>query len=59
MRYLVMLVAFGLCMCGVRAFATWGIHTFGPGPFGIVVFPLVFLVAYLCNRRWGGGASFW
>jgi len=51
MLNLLMLALFTLCMYGVRAFAWWGIHTFGTWQFGIVVFPLIFLGAYLYDRR--------
>jgi hypothetical protein len=58
-RYLLMLIAFGVLMYGVRAFASWGIHTFGAWQFAIVAFPLIFLAAYFYDRRWGGGVPFW
>jgi hypothetical protein len=38
----------------VHAFAWWGIHTFGTWQFGIVVFPPIFLGAYLYDRGQGG-----
>jgi hypothetical protein len=59
MLHLLMLAVFSLLMYGVHALASWGVHAFGPFRFGIVAFPLIFLAAYLFDRRWGGGASFW
>jgi hypothetical protein len=58
-RHLLMLIAFGVLMYGVHAFTSWGVHAFGAWQFAIVAFPLIFLAAYLFDRRWGGGASFW
>lgn len=59
MRQLLMLAAFALLMFGVSKFAKWGIHEVGPLKFSLIAFPLIFLGAYLFDRRWGGGGGFW